>query len=141
MAFHFSLDSLLRLRRSELRQQELMFQKANDEVNCAQREILNLGLNIFEIMNASPHGRVGAELRFDRERQISLEQKRAALQEKLEAARERQASAAAALRESWQKREALEILRQREHDAYALGAVRREQRRQDDWFLQQRRTR
>ena len=141
MAFHFSLESLLHLRRSEQRQQEFILRKENARVNSLCREIANLDQDIFQITNAPPHGRIGAELHFDRERQLFLKQQCAKLQEHLESARERQGLTAAALRQAWQKREALEILRRRENASYALDESRQAQHRQDDWFLQQKRTR
>ncbi|HTJ87845.1 MAG TPA: flagellar FliJ family protein [Terriglobales bacterium] len=141
MPFHFSLNSLLDLRRSEQRQQEFILQKENAKVNSLCRKIANLEQDISQMINVPPHGRIGAELRFDQERQILLKQQRAQFREQLESAREQQKLATAALTRAWQKREALEILRRREYVGYSLNERRREQRRQDDWFMQQRHTR
>ncbi len=135
MAFHFSLESLLRLRRSEQLQRELALQKKNSEVNDLQRQIAELNEKTLQIVTASASGRFGAELQFDKQCQIALETQFAAMEEQFVFVRGQQALAATELRKAWQKSEALEILRRRERDDYLLDHARKEQQQQDDFFL------
>lgn len=135
MAFHFSLESLLRLRRGEQRQCELALQKENSEVNDLRRQIAELHEKALRIVTAPASGRFGAEFQFDSECQFVLEMQFAAIEKRLALALEQQAFAAAELRKAWQKHEALEILRHRQRDDYLLDYARKEQQQQDDLFL------
>ena len=143
MAFHFTLDSLLRLRRSEQQQHELLLQKANEQVNHIAREIAAIEgeAQQMALENKSEAGISGAEIQFGEARGQVLEARRQQAEQQLQSARECQRLAAQQFQHAWQRREALETLRQRERQAFALAESRAEQRRQDDLFLQRRQKR
>ena len=143
MAFHFTLDSLLRLRRSEQQQHELLLQKAHEQVNHIAREIAAIEgeAQQMALENKSEAGISGAEIQFGEARGQVLEARRQQAEQQLQSARERQRLAAQQFQHAWQRREALETLRQRERQAFALAESRAEQRRQDDLFLQRRQKR
>src|SRR5205823_5437623 len=142
MPFQFSLETLLRLRRSQQRQQEMLVQKANEQVNHLTAELHAVSRRLAEISCAVAAGGIsGAELHFDGSRRTVLQASRSRTESSLQQARERHAALAAELRSIWQQREVLETLRQQERYAYTLAEGRREQRRQDDQFLLQKRKR
>ncbi len=137
MAFRFSLESVLRLRRSEQRHHELLLQKANEQVNGFAREVEAIESEGREIASRStvvPF--TGADLHFDQTRCQVLVVRRVQAEQRLQAAREQQALAAEEFQRAWQRREALDTLRERERQFYMLAESRIEQRRQDDRFLQ-----
>jgi flagellar export protein FliJ len=137
MAFRFSLDAVLRLRRSQQKQQEIFLERANEKVNLLSRELRMIAR---EIARTSATGEFSAdtrasELHFNQSRRQVLESRRRQTEQLLVKAREEQSTMAAELHKMWQAREVLETLRNREHQAYALEQERREQRTQDDLFL------
>ncbi len=137
MAFQFSLESLLRLRRSQQRQQEILVQKENDRVRQLIRELEVIG-NEFALVAANGGTSLdlrGAELQFDNSRRLVLGERFVRTAGLLQQAQERQVLLAAELHSMWQLREVLETLRQHELRAHAIEEGRREQRRQDDLFL------
>ncbi len=143
MAFQFSLESLLRLRRSQQRQQEILVQKENDRVNQLIRELEVIG-NEFALVagiGSISMDLRGAELQFDSSRRLVLGERFVRTAGLLQQAQERQALLAAELHSMWQQREVLETLRQDELRAYTIEEERREQRRQDDLFLLQKQKR
>ncbi len=143
MAFRFSFESLLRLRRSEQQQQEFLLQKANEQINGTVREMEAIEIEVRQITSdgKSSAAFTGAEIQFDDFRCHVLGIRRMQAEQRLQAAREQQTLAAAGFQRAWQRREALEILRDRERQFYLLTESRLEQRRQDDLFLQRRRKR
>lgn len=135
MAFRFSLESVLRLRRSEQRQQEILLQKANEQVNTILRQIEMLETAAFALSpGAQPV--TGAELEFAAEQLRLLAMQRAEAESRLGAARERQRFAENEFRRVWQRREALEALCRREQELHHMQENRREQRLQDELFSQ-----
>jgi len=143
VAFHFTLDSLLRLRRSEQRQKELFLQSAHEQVRRIEREVEVIAeaarQNAAESKSAV--GISGAEIQFGESRGAVLDERRWQAEQRLRAAQAQQAAAAQAFQRAWQRREALETLRERERQSFALAESRAEQRRQDDLFLQRRQKR
>lgn len=138
MVFHFSLDAVLRLRRTQERQAELNLQRANEQVNriLLELEILDEEAGCILSTQRSKPETSGAELYFDEQRHAVLAMRRAEAAQRLHEASRRQALAAAEFQVTWQKREALETLRGSEFETYVLEESRREQRAQDDLFLQ-----
>ena len=140
MAFRFSLESVLRLRRSEQQLREIILQKANDQVAAILWHIETLeaaGL----ALSVRSRQITGAELEFAGEQLRVLAMRRAEALTSLENAREHQRLAENEFRQAWQRREALEVLRQREHELYRVQERRLEQRVQDDLFLRSTRNR
>jgi len=143
MAFQFSLEPVLRLRRSEQRQQELILQKMNEQVNRITFALQSIEDEIRQVSSERNHQAdlIGAEIHFDQQRCDILAQRRAYREFLLQKAREQQAQAMKEFQRIWQRREALEILRRREQQAYVFEEARREQRVQDDLFLQRKQKR
>jgi len=135
MTFRFSLESLLRLRRGEQRQQEQVLQRINEQVSRIVRELHAIHLESLQTRRREP-GLTGAELHFNEQRLAILESRRARAEMELCQARERQSFALAEFERIWQRREALETLQQRERQICLQQEQRREQRGQDDAFLQ-----
>src|SRR5579864_968924 len=143
MAFRFSLEPVLRLRRGEQRQQELILQKMNEQVNRITFALQSIEDEIRQVSSERNHQAdlIGAEIHFDQQRCDILAQRRAYREFLLQKAREQQAQAMKEFQRIWQRREALEILRRREQQAYVFEEARREQRVQDDLFLQRKQKR
>ena len=143
MAFRFSLEPVLRLRRSEQRQQELVLQRINEQVNRIILEINAIDDEMSQVSTArkSESAFTGAEIRFDQQRCDILAERRARTVLRLNEARERQSAAATEFQRMWQRRETLETMRRREQQAYELEERRRDQRVLDELFLQRRRRR
>lgn len=137
MPFRFSLDSVLRLRRSQQKQQEIFLERANKRVSLLLEELRMIA---EEFAQAAAPGKFttdarASELHFNQSRRQTLESRRRQIEQLLLKAREEQSAMAAELRKMWQAREVVETLRHREHQAYMLEQERSEQRTQDDWFL------
>ena len=141
MPFHFSLESLLRLRSSEQRHYEFVLQKQNSEVNRLRRQISLLKQEVLRITSAPANGRFGAELQFENNRQLSLQANLIAVEKQLTVALEQQSLAAAELRKSWQRQETLAVLSRRDRDIYLYDNARKDQQQQDDWFLRRKSSR
>lgn len=143
MAFQFTLDSLLRLRRSEQRQQELFLQKANEQVNGILRELEAIEDEAQQIAadTKSAAKISGAEIQFGEFRHQVLGARRRQAEPRLQSARQQQAFATAEFQRAWRRREALETLRERQRQSFVLAESHAEQRRQDDLFLQRRQKR
>ena len=143
MAFVFALESILRLRQSQQRQQELLVQKAHEEANRAVRELQAIAAEFVEISSGSQAavGSPAAELQFNQTRCRVLEERRVIAGDRVAKLRELEAALAQELRKIWQKREILETLRREQLRTYVLEQNRCEQRIQDDLFLRQRRVR
>lgn len=135
MAFRFPLESVLRLRRSQQRQQELILQRRSREVIRLRLEWANTRAAMGRISGRPPDGRTAAELQFDREHLGTLTVRSFGIGEALQQAITAQAQAASNFRQAWQRRETLETLLSRAREAYAIDESRRAQRMLDDWFL------
>ena len=137
MPFQFSLESVLRLRRSEQRQQELILQRMTDQLNRAANEVAAIKDEMRQVLGEKAAGSShGAELYFEQERLRVLKSWEAASEEKFKRAREQHAFAVREFHRIWQKRESLESLQEREREAHIRHAEKKEQQRQDDLFLQ-----
>jgi flagellar export protein FliJ len=135
MAFHFSLETFLRYRRSVERQRELKLLHAVQEVVSVTQEIAIVDGSISATLESQSHAVTGAQLHFDglrcsvlRERRLQLE-RTLVQRQKFRALCEREFHAA------HRDREAVEILREEQLQSYRLEEDRREQRRLDDIFL------
>jgi flagellar export protein FliJ len=139
MAFRFSLEAVLRLRRSQQRQQEILLANANEKVNFLLRELENIVEEFSRISRISPSGTGseirGAELHFNQSRRRVLQLCRQQIEQQLTKEREHQSAMAAELRKQWEAREVVETLREREFQTYSLEQSRYRQRVQDDLFL------
>lgn len=141
MGFRFSLEAILRLRRSEQRQQELILQRVNDQVNGILRELENIEQQIISINSSHSRTMTSAEYEFDGERIQLLSKHRLEAGSRLQHARQQQAFAATEFQRAWQRREVLETLQKREQETYLTDQARRMQAAQDELYLQQKRSR
>jgi flagellar FliJ protein len=139
MAFHFPLDTLLRLRVSIERKEELTLQRINMAILQLRHELEQLrqerqaawGEAQLRLRDSAP----AAELHFELARDQSAQQRAAHLQQQiaqLELARQEQQRA---YRKARQDREILENLRARKREQYDLELNRSEQQRVDDMQL------
>ncbi|HEX3738627.1 MAG TPA: flagellar FliJ family protein [Terriglobales bacterium] len=136
MAFQFSLEAVLRLRRSQQRQQEILLANANEKVNSLLRELENIAEEFARISPSGMGSEIrGAELHFNESRRRVLQSRRQQIEQQLTKEREHQSAMAAELRKQWQAREVVETLREREFQTYSLEQSRYGQRVQDDLFL------
>jgi flagellar export protein FliJ len=135
MAFRFSLQSVLRLRRSQQRQQELLVQRASEQVNSAIAELCAIDAELAQLSTGCGIETRGAEVQFTQAQRQVLEERRRQTQFALTKACERHSELVAELRKIWQQREILEALRKREHETYLREQARHEQAIQDDLFL------
>src|SRR5258708_36136406 len=120
MAFRFTLEFLLRLRRSERRQQELLLQKDSEQVNRMVREVEGIESEVRQIVSESRSTDAGtaAEILFDQSRCQVLDVRRVQVEQRLQAAREQHTLSTAGFQRAWQRSEALEALRERERKFY-----------------------
>jgi flagellar export protein FliJ len=141
MVFQFSLETVLRLRRSEQQQQEMTLQRLSEQANRIEVELQAIDDQIRRLSRQanSERGTTGAEIHFDQERCEIFRQRRNETEGRLLVVRQQQAVAVKQFHRTWQRREALESLQQRQHQAYDLEEVRKEQRSHDDLFLQRKR--
>ncbi|HEX4756862.1 MAG TPA: hypothetical protein VH308_02730 [Terracidiphilus sp.] len=136
MAFQFSLEAVLRLRRSQQRQQEILLANANERGNSLLRELENIAEEFSRISPSGMGSEIrGAELHFNESRRRVLQSRRQQIEQQLTKAREHQSAMAAELGKQWQAREVVETLREREFQTYSLEQSRYRQRVQDDLFL------
>ncbi len=142
MAFEFSLESVLRLRLSQERQEQARLEIAAQQVQLAQerceaikKEKLELDAKMLAALQA---GMTSAELYFHRTSKAGLEWAEVEATQALEEARmqwnEQRLKFLAARRD----RELLSSIRERRHEAYVIEQNRREQQQIDDLFAMRR---
>jgi flagellar export protein FliJ len=139
MAFRFSLDAVLRLRRSLERQQELLLREANQQMIAIQLKIDHLDAQLSQqasqedLQLASTLS--AAELQFLRICRSVLQGQRGGLEKRLAATQAVRDSRMAAFRQVRQQREVLETLRQAQTLVYRQNEARQNQRQLDDLLL------
>jgi len=139
MAFHFSLETLLRFRRSVEQQQELKLLQAVQQVAFIAQEIENVDRSISAIWE-NQQRELGlavkaAQLHFDTLRRSILQERRSEL-EKILAQREQvRARCQKEFQSAHRACEAVEILRKEQVLQFQKEQTRREQRQMDDTFL------
>jgi len=139
MAFHFPFESLLHLRRSLERQQELRLRAANQQVakvrHLLDRSDRQLGEMRIQHARQLQAGETIAELRFAATCEAALVKQRRVIEQelaRLERLRDQQQQI---FHKARLDRETLESLRQHQFAAYERAGRRREQRLLDDLFL------
>lgn len=140
MAFHFSLDAVLRLRQGREHQQEVLLQQANHQVASLERqaEELNAALSAYanrELQRLAA-GMSAAELHFDLLCRSKLFERRSTLEKDIVDARTARDTRAESLRQARQKREVIDTLRRRCLELYHQIETRQQQCEMDDLFLQ-----
>jgi flagellar export protein FliJ len=139
MAFRFRLQALLRLRQSVEHQQEILLQRANQEVLAVLRAMNEVDFRLAEtrrnMMETLCSGVTAAEVQFFELCSGMLHLRRVELEQELklrQAAREQQAERFQIAR---REREVIETLRQQQAQMYHQQENRQEQRRVDDLLL------
>ena len=139
MAFHFSLDIVLRVRQSLEHQEELLLREANHRVMTLeqQAEELNawLAADARQQRQQLVCGLSAAELHFDLLCRSVLQERRRTLEKDAVEARAARDNRAASFRQARQQREVVETLRQRQFELYRQLEARKHQRQVDDLFL------
>ena len=142
MAFHFSLETLLRVRHSQEKREELLLQNANRKVAAILREIEKLDGFLKDRQNLRGdelhQGAFAAELHFGLLGDEALQHRRQALSEDLaraEALRDQQRDI---YRRARADREAVETIRDHQFSLYRQQRDRRGQRDLDNFFLMRR---
>jgi len=139
MPFHFSLETVLRYRKSREHAHELLLQAANQRVANARVEIQKLDDYVAAMERQKQlrlqTGLSSAELQFEGLRRTNFGKRRKVLEAeavRLDALRRKQVEV---LRQARREREVIEGLRTRELQIYRQTAARQEQRSSDDQFL------
>ena len=139
MAFHFSLDSLLRLRRSIEHQQEILLANASHNVALQQQKIMQLEESLRQRMEQEVKqlgvGAHAIELQTTLYIRSRALEKLGELQNELGQLKKVESVCRANLLRARQVRDILETLRERRLRQYQQEEARQEQRRMDDLFL------
>ena len=139
MSFQFSLETVLRFRKSLEAREEALLLAANQLVVDAQRKIATLAQELSQrqqnVRRNLQDGLCGAELVFEQSCELRLEERLAILNQQLlqlEAARQAQMNK---YQHARRQRLLLDQLREKAHQAYLREEERLAQRRLDDLFL------
>lgn len=139
MAFHFSLQSLLRYRRSKEREREVAWQRASAEVLRIEAQVHDVDLEMARLCQCRaellPSGMHASELQWYEFQRSAFRARRQWLEKNLqEAARQREACRQHFLLAK-QQRETVEKLRDLQREAYRIESERTEQQQLDDLYL------
>lgn len=139
MPFQFSLESLLRYRRSLEHQEEILLQAANQQVARVRQQILNLDCVAKSVESRAQHtlesGINAAELHFEVACVAVLRAHRRVLGQELQKLEQIRSRHVERVRVARRQRETLDSLRAQEFQLYRQVEAREEQRRSDDLFL------
>jgi flagellar export protein FliJ len=139
MAFRYPLQSILRLRRSLERQAEQRLFVLAGQVAALRTDLEELNRRELEQkladLDEMASGSFGSALQFVELRHVAVSEKRKGIQMRLEAAERQRLEQLGVYRETRQKREIFERMRERQEYDYDLDVSRREQQRTDETFL------
>ncbi len=139
MAFRFSFQPLLRLRRSLESREQLRLETIVKEVLRARQELERAEQEnraaSQRLAAAMLHGMKGVELHFEQVCAAARQQIAEQLRSKLEELERLRAAQLAVLQKARQDREILESLRRRQYELYRQVHSRREQQQIDELFL------
>jgi flagellar export protein FliJ len=142
MAFQFSLEPVLRLRKSLERQQELLLREANRQMTALQLRIDNLNAQLSQHATLEALHLAStlsaAELQFMQLCRSVLLGQRGSLEKRLATAQAILDSRMISFRQAHQQREVLETLRQTQTQVYRQNEARQNQRQLDDLLLMRR---
>lgn len=139
MAFRFSLEAVLRLRRSLERQQELRLLAANQQVARGQQGMEQIdgrrrALQAEQTRDLGA-GVTAAELRFGLQCEAELLRQRRELEPQLARLQQWRDQQREIFQQARRARQTLEKIREQQWQQYRQDASRREQRSLDDLFL------
>jgi flagellar export protein FliJ len=139
MAFHFPLETVLRFRRSQERQQELLLEEANHRVNLVRQAIDELDRYLAELTACLDRqlnsGVTAAEIQFDQLRRSLLHHRRREMEKEMAQRMHERRQCLEALQKARQQREVVDTLRRHQMQLYRQQENRQQQRRLDDLFL------
>jgi flagellar export protein FliJ len=140
MAFHFSLNGVLRLRESLEKAELQQLRAIAAAVASSRADLDSLDKNIetarrWTLDATATRGLTGAELHFEVLRESVLQTVRSSLAEKLAALERKRDEQQQRYLQARRQREILSNLYQRQLAAYRLEQSRREQQRIDELFL------
>jgi flagellar export protein FliJ len=139
MAFHFSLEAVLRLRQGMERQQELRLRAAHQQVARVRHGIERIDHALGEAEQLSGRalasGTTSAELLFGLQSEAALVEHREKLGAELARLAKLRDQQAEIFRHARRQRETIESLRDQQVRDHKRVALRQEQRRVDDLFL------
>lgn len=139
MAFHFSLEAVLHLRKSLEHQQELKLRAANQNVARVRHAIEQMDGRRQELLLVQnkrlTDGTTAAEMRFELQCEAQLLRHRREAEQQLVKLEQAQAQQREVLHQARKAKETLEAVRDRQLSLYQRDALRREQRNLDDLFL------
>jgi flagellar export protein FliJ len=145
MAFQFSLEAVLHLRRGQERVERLKLEAILSEQAKTRASLAELIQSHFELRRHFQQdlgiGLVGSELQHEALREANVTSLRTSLRARLAELDQQRWAQARIFSKARQNREVLENLRLRKLNLYRIEQGRREQRELDDLFLTQRRVR
>ncbi len=142
MAFHFTLEAILRLRRGQERVERLKLETIASEQAQARNQLENMTQQFYEsrrrFQQQMGQEVFGVELQFEDGRSDRVAAARLALEMRIAALEQLRLKQMEAYTKAHQSRELLEKLRDRKFELYRQALSRREQQDLDDLFLMRR---
>jgi flagellar protein FliJ len=139
MAFHFSLETILRLRRGQERAERLKLEAIASERARARRQLDIMTEQFFEsrrrFQQLMVQGTSGSELQFENARSESVAAARRALKTRISELEQQRLKQMEVYMKARQSREILESLRNTKFEVYRQMLSRREQQELDALFL------
>jgi flagellar export protein FliJ len=139
MPFHFSLDAVLRLRRSQERLERLKLEAIASQHAQARARLGEITQASFELRRKFQQRlasyALGSELQLEMEREAAVNVLRAALRAHIDELEQRRDAQVQVFHNAQRSREVLDDLRLRKLNLYLMERGRREQQELDDQFL------
>jgi len=139
MAFHFSLETILRLRRGQERAERLKLEAIASERARARRQLEIMTEQFFEsrrrFQQLMVQGTSGSELQFENARSESVAAARLALKARISELDQQRLKQVEVYMKARQSREILDNLRNTKFEVYRQMLSRREQQELDALFL------
>lgn len=139
MAFHFSLETILRLRRGQERAERLKLEAIASEQARAVSQLEIMTERFFEsrrrFQQLMVQGTSGSELQFENARSEGVAAARRALKARISELEQQRLKQVEAYTKARQRREILENLRNTKFEVYRQMLSRREQQELDALFL------
>lgn len=142
MAFRFALESLLAVRQSQERQEELRLLALAQQIAQVERELQHLAQQELMMWEQTRQwlreGLAGAEINFEATCALARAERRQVLERARATLEQQRLAQQRAYQRARQAREVLQSLRDRQWESYRILQKRREQRELDELFLRRR---
>jgi flagellar export protein FliJ len=139
MAFHFSLEPVLQLKRGQERVERLKLEAIHSEQSQTLTKLNEITLRHFEsrrrFQRETAPGVTGSELQFEAAREDAVTRTRVSLEAKLVELEQRRNVQMQVYVKARRSRETFEKLRDRKFEIFRAADVRRQQQQLDDLFL------